>query len=298
MVTAFLRNLFGKRKSARDDVKTAPLSEEQVQTVAEMGVHLEPAQLLVGCGQSVGRQREHNEDTLFTLNVVQAGNKGNVTFGIFIMADGMGGHQHGEIASGVATRVMASELVRKIFTPLFGATSEPPAEPVQEIMQTGIREAQQAVMHYAPGGGTTLTAALVMGDQVTLAHVGDSRAYFIYPDGRMEVVTRDHSLVHRLQELGQLSEKEAATHPQRNVLYRAIGQGEPFEADVNTYRMPHPGYLMLCTDGLWGVVSEDEIYRIVTESADPTQACQNLVEAANLAGGPDNISIVLIYSPN
>jgi protein phosphatase len=162
----------------------------------------------------------------------------------------------------------------------------------------GVHEAQQAVIKLAPGGGTTLTAAFVMGDQVTIAHVGDSRAYFLYPDGRMQSITRDHSLVRRLQELGQITEKEAAVHPQRNVLYRAIGQGEPFDSDVNTHLLPRPGYLLICSDGLWGVVPDMDIFQIVTNAPNPSMACHSLVEAANAAGGPDNISVVIVQYPS
>jgi serine/threonine protein phosphatase PrpC len=295
---AWFKRLFGEKKKRVDDVKTAPLSEEQLKSVTKSGIKYEPTQLIVGCGQSVGKQREHNEDALYFMNSVLAENGGEIPFGIYIIADGMGGHQHGEIASGVAARVLANHLVRNLYLPNLNITPEKPGDPLLEIMKAGVQEVQQAVVKFAPGGGTTLTAALVVGEQVTLAHVGDSRAYFIYPDGRMDAITRDHSLVKRLQELGQITEREAMVHPQRNVLYRAIGQGEPFDADINTYQLPHPGYLLICTDGLWGVVPEDEILRTVTSASDPALACQKLVEAANNAGGPDNISVILVYSAN
>ena len=87
-------------------------------------------------------------------------------------------------------------------------------------------------------------------------------------------------------------------HPQRNVLYRALGQGEPFDPDVATFPMPHEAYLLLCSDGLWGVVSEREIFNLVTTSPDPQQACQALIDAANAAGGPDNISVILVQLPS
>ncbi len=102
----------------------------------------------------------------------------------------------------------------------------------------------------------------------------------------------------RLIELGQITEEEAYVHPQRNVLYRGVGQGEPFEPDVSTFPLPHPGYLMLCTDGLWGVLPEVEINRIIINASNPFIACHELVEAANEAGGPDNISVILAYYPN
>ena len=137
-------------------------------------------------------------------------------------------------------------------------------------------------------------AALVLGQQVTIAHVGDSRAYSIYPDGRIEPITRDHSLVKRLEELGHLSKDEAANFPHRNVLIRALGQGESLEADVFTVPFPQAGYLMICSDGLWGVISEKDIYRSIAEAPNLHRACQNMVEAANLAGGPDNITVILV----
>jgi serine/threonine protein phosphatase PrpC len=97
--------------------------------------------------------------------------------------------------------------------------------------------------------------------------------------------------------LGHLTEEEASIHPQRNVLYRALGQGEPFTPDVSTALVPAPGYLLLCSDGLWGQVAQKEIIRIVQKAPSPEAACQMLVDAANKAGGPDNISVILVRLP-
>jgi serine/threonine protein phosphatase PrpC len=293
----FWQRLFGKKPIS--DVKTAPLSEEQLKTVSkDVPVKLEPPQLIVGSGQSTGKQREHNEDSLFIMNSVISGMDEAIPVGVFVIADGMGGHEHGEVASRVALRTMAGYLIRKLYMPFFSLHPEPQSESLQEVMQSGVQEAQQAVLRQVHGGGTTLTAAFVLGEQVTVAHVGDSRAYFMYPDGRIQPVTRDHSLVKRLQELGQITEKEAAVHPQRNVLYRAIGQDEPFEPDISTFLFPRQGYLLLCSDGLWGVIPDVELFRIVNSSPSPAIACQRLVEAANEAGGPDNISVIVVQYPN
>jgi protein phosphatase len=161
-------------------------------------------------------------------------------------------------------------------------------------MRAAIDEAQRAVLKAAPGSGTTLTAVLVLGDQMTIGHVGDSRAYAIRPDGRSELITRDHSLVKRLEELGQITRSEAAAHPQRNVLYRALGQGEILEADIFTTQFPQPGDLLLCSDGLWGVVPEDDLAKIINNAPNLASACHNLVTAANESGGPDNISAILV----
>lgn len=291
----FLKKLFGdKSKPAVPvNVETAPLSEEQLRSVTRVAINYEPPQLLVGCAQSVGKQREHNEDALFAMTSVLSDNDAKTSFGIFLVADGMGGHQHGEVASEKAIRAVAEKLINQLFFVVLG-TKENQGQSIHEIMEAAVMEAQTIVSRQAPGGGTTLTAALVVGEQVTIAQVGDSRAYFIYPDGRIQVVTQDHSLVHRLVELGQITAEEAGAHPQRNVLYRAIGQTEPFKPDINTHMLPHPGYMLLCSDGLWGVVPETEIFRLIRSATNPTDACYQLVQAANAAGGPDNISVILV----
>jgi protein phosphatase len=146
----------------------------------------------------------------------------------------------------------------------------------------------------APGSGTTLTAALILGQQVTIGHVGDSRAYAVGQAGRIDQLTHDHSLVKRLEELGHLNKEEAANFPNRNVLIRALGQGENLDVDIFTVPFPHNGTLMLCSDGLWGVIAEQEITRALTDAPTLERACQNMVSAANMAGGPDNISVVLV----
>lgn len=292
----FLKNLFRKPVTTKKefDVLTAPLSDEQLQTVTIRKMSLHPAHYLVGSSQSVGLQRDHNEDTIFSMASVLADGTIEIPIGLFIIADGMGGYENGEIASRVATRSMAHHILSKVYMPHISPDSESPGESLQEIMESGVSNAQQAVVRHANGGGTTLTAVLAIGEQVTIAHVGDSRAYFIFPDGRIQVITHDHSLVHRLVELGQITEEEAAEHPNRNILYRALGQAEPFKPDINSFPIPHPGYVLLCSDGLWGCVSDDDIFQIVTNAKNPSIASKNLVDAANAAGGPDNISVIII----
>lgn len=267
---------------------------DEEKNISNEGLGSNPLQLIAGCSQSVGMQRDHNEDTLFIMSSVIADSDTELPFGVYIIADGMGGHQHGEVASGAATRALVECLSEKLFPPLLGLRSEEHLESLQEILEAGIEEAQKVVLRKAPGGGTTLTAALVIGTQVTIAHVGDSRAYFIFSDGHIESMTRDHSLVNHLVELGQISEEEAAVHPQRNVLYRAIGQLDPFKPDISTHPFPEGGYMLLCSDGLWGVITEEQIMESIRSSADVPAACHRLVQVANANGGPDNISVILV----
>ena len=296
----FFNWLFGNQQQkpvveTDEMVNTAPLSEQQLQSIIHNNhPRFELQQLVASCGQSVGKQRELNEDSLFVLTSTMAGNSGNLPFGLYIVADGMGGHQFGEVASNAAIRSVAGYILKKFHPYLFQINSEPLEESFQEIMQAAVREAQRSIQKEAPGSGTTLTAALVVGQQVTVAHVGDSRAYFIHQDGRVEPITRDHSLVKRLEELGHITPEEAANYPHRNVLYRALGQGEILDPDIFTLGFPQTGSLMICSDGLWGVVTEQDLVRSINEATTLYRACQNLVNAANTAGGPDNISVILV----
>ena len=289
--------LFGPKPTPTktlDTANTAPLTDQQLQSiVSNQNPRFDMQQLIAAGGQSVGKQRELNEDSLLAITSTMAGNSGNLPFGLYIIADGMGGHQFGEVASNAAIRTVAGYVLRKFHSYLFQIKTDTMDESFQEIMLAAVSEAQRAIQREAPGSGTTLTAALVLGQQITVAHVGDSRAYFVYPDGRIEAITRDHSLVKRLEELGHISPEEAENYPHRNVLYRALGQGEILEPDIFTVAFPQPATLMICSDGLWGVVSEQDLIRSINESPNLQRACQNLVTAANTAGGPDNISVVL-----
>lgn len=293
----FFRWLFRDREkpaTAVDMANTAPLTEEQLKTiVTEHNPQYEFQQLIAAVGQSVGKQRELNEDSVLAVTTTVVGNSGNLPFGLYIVADGMGGHQYGEVASNAAIRVVAGHVMKKFHPYLFNLKTENIDDSFQEIMMAGANEAQRVIQREAPGSGTTLTAALILGEQITMAHVGDSRAYFIYPDGRIEAITRDHSLVQRLQELGHITPEEAENYPHRNVLYKALGQGDILEPEIFSITFAKTATLMICSDGLWGVVNERDVIRAINTAPNLQRACQNLVSAANAAGGPDNISVIL-----
>jgi len=291
----FIKKLFQKEEVAKDESETIPLSPEQVEDIVDNHkIKYDLPQLLAASGQSVGKQRDLNEDSLMTITTTLAGNAGNTPFGLYIVADGMGGHQYGEVASNTAMRTFGGHIMEKFHPYLFSLPTMPLDESLQDLMLAGVTQAQEEIQRNAPGSGTTLTAALVLGNQVSIAHVGDSRAYAVYPDGRFDLITRDHSLVGRLEELGQITAEEAENHPQKNVLYRALGQGEMLEPDIFNVPFPLKGILMICSDGLWGVLGEKEMHQAISDADTLERACQNLVNAANAAGGPDNISVILI----
>ncbi len=276
-----------------DAARTAPLDPATLEGTL---VHASRAHITVGTAQSTGIERTHNEDALFVMVGNSAGEEPVPDFGFFVVADGMGGHQSGEIASSLSIRSVARHLTENSVLKIFDSATNQDGIPLHDMLREALEDANQAVVDRVPGGGTTLTAAVLLGEQMTIGHVGDSRAYLL--NGKeAKILTRDHSLVERLKELGQLTPEEAAVHPQRNVLYRAIGQGANLEVDVATYPIPRDGYLLLCSDGLWGVIDDEQITKIIYRTSHPQKACDELVKAANAAGGPDNITAILVYFP-
>jgi PPM family protein phosphatase len=250
--------------------------------------------LTIGYASDVGRVRHHNEDVLLTLETSQVGDQAIDTLGWFALADGMGGHQSGERASALAVRVVTHSLLTEILPSyLFNETRDASQPSLSEVLVNAVQAANRAVHAQVPDGGTTLTCALVLGSRLYLAHVGDSRAY-LFDGDKLRQITRDHSLVDRLVELGQISSDEALNHPQRNVLYRAVGQGEALEVDTYIESLPRYYRLLLCCDGLWGMVSDDQLTQVIRSASTPQEACDRLVELANGAGGKDNITVAVV----
>jgi protein phosphatase len=198
------------------------------------------------------------------------------------------------VASSLAARVVASQLMRDVYTPyLLQATPTSEQVPLTTALETAVEAANQAVHTQVPGSGTTLTCALIIDARAYLAHVGDSRAYLYY-NQHLKQVTKDHSYVDKLVELGQITLEAAAVHPQRNVLYRAVGQGEQLEIDLHLIDLPVGARLLLCCDGLWGMLPDPIIQAILASAQTPQDACTELIAAANEAGGRDNITAIII----
>jgi serine/threonine protein phosphatase PrpC len=220
-----------------------------------------------------GRKRRRNEDAL----VVQPP--------LFAVADGMGGAQAGELASRLATAA---------FHDFHDADHLDGAERVTAIIQEANRRIYERARGDAEtsGMGTTVTAALVEPDRVTIGHVGDSRAYRIRGD-RLEQLTEDHSLVADLMRSGRLTPEEADTHPQRSVITRALGTDPEVDVDTLTVDAEPGDVFLLCSDGLTTMVDDDAILRMVRESASLEAAAKSLVKAANRRGGEDNVTVVL-----
>lgn len=251
-----------------------------------------------GQSSDKGGIRSNNQDAALSFYFAADSSQEQPDFGIFIIADGMGGHKEGEKASALAANVVMTDIFRNIYLPiLVGQEMNAERPTIAEALDQAVKKANAKIRQEVADGGTTLTAVVILGKQAHIAHVGDSRAYLIPDDGETELITRDHSVVQRLIELEQLSEEEAEQHEQKHVLYRAIGQNEEIDVDIHTRRLNPGAHLLICTDGLWGLVGTEEIQQIVTSTPDPQQACDKLVELANTNGGNDNISAILLKTP-
>ena len=216
------------------------------------------------------------------------------TFGLFALADGMGGHQAGEVASSIAARTAAHHIVHQLYLPALVQQEHSTDQPaLNEVLVNAVQAANRAVASRVPGGGTTLTCALLLGPRAYIAHVGDSRAY-LRSDATIDRLTNDHSLVNQLVEIGQLTAEQAAVHPRRNILCRAVGQGGALRVDVVSRRLFPGDRILLCSDGLWGLLPDDQIWQIVDGASTLPEACDALVAQANASGGTDNISAILL----
>jgi serine/threonine protein phosphatase PrpC len=226
----------------------------------------------VGVRSDIGRLRQRNEDAYL------------VKDSLFVVADGMGGHRGGDVASTLALETIES-----------GA----PAEVTLENLVQDIKRANQAVMDRGEadrelrGMGTTITAVIAEDAKAHVAHVGDSRAYLLR-DGSLQQLTEDHTLVQRMVREGRLSEDEAAHHPQRSVLTRALGVDDDIPVDELSLDVHTGDRLLLCTDGLTSMVDRDRIKKILARERDPQVACDKLIDAANRAGGDDNITVIVL----
>jgi len=234
----------------------------------------------------IGCQRENNEDQYVYWEPVadeEFARKGRLA----IVADGMGGHEGGQEASRIAV-----ETIQEVFA------GTPGSDP-QSLLLTGLLTAHERILHYADahpelhGMGTTATAIALVDHQLFYAHVGDSRLYLVR-GANISRMTHDHSYVGRLVENGVISSAEAESHPQRHILTAALGAGQVSpETPPQPIALQKGDVLLLCTDGLWSLLSEDEIQTIVAGS-EPHEACQALIKMTKDRGGPDNITLQLI----
>ncbi len=246
-----------------------------------------------------GKKHTRNEDAVVTFTFDKEQDGRAVPIGFYLVADGMGGHDAGDLASRTVNQIVTDWIIEtKVLPDLRKTTRKLTTEDVPgELLAQTIQQANDTLLHHAQTKGSdlgsTVTAALIIGNVATIANVGDSRTYLLR-EGRLEQITQDHSLVARLVDAGVIEPEEVRTHPQRNQIYRCLGHNAKIEVDTFTRQLRAGDVLVLCSDGLWEMVLDDEIQRIIEKARSPQKACDELIEAANRAGGEDNIGVVVV----
>ncbi|MBN1890278.1 MAG: Stp1/IreP family PP2C-type Ser/Thr phosphatase [Thermoflexales bacterium] len=251
--------------------------------------------LRVGRISDVGQVRSLNEDSVLTLELSRIRRSISEPLGLYVVADGMGGHTAGDVASALTVDTLARKAISELWMEHVHESGAWPD--IGGWLKLAVQEANQAVFGRRRAStsdmGTTVVVALLHSNVATIAHAGDSRAYVINAEGIRQVTT-DHSLVQRLVQLGQLAPADARTHPQRNVIYKNLGDKARVEPDVTQFELAVDDRLLLCSDGLNGMLSDQQIQELVMSAASSQEACRKLVEAANAAGGEDNISAIVV----
>jgi serine/threonine protein phosphatase PrpC len=253
--------------------------------------------LAVGFHSVKGPDREVNQDSLLALTMapVHEG-RSAPALGLFAVADGIGGHQAGEVASRIAVRVLAQELVSGVLMAELSGDGCL-AETLTAIVGEAVAEANAQIYTVAQGSGSdmgsTLAAALVRDDLAVVANVGDSRVYH-WRAGTLRQVTADHSVVERLVAAGEVAPEEAASHPQRGVLYRSLGDRSAVEVDVFSLPLAPDDRLLLCCDGVWESVGDEELEEVMLLECDPQRICDQVVRRASEFGATDNVSVIAV----
>jgi len=235
--------------------------------------------LEIGFKTDLGRIRDVNEDNLLV----------DAELGLFIVADGLGGHEAGELASSIAVVEIANRIRSQIGqgNDARGVVEEAILNAHEEIVKSGSDHSDTLEM------GTTVVLALVRGDRVLISHVGDSRAYMI-ANSVMRQLTHDHTFVEDWLRTGRITVEEARNHRSRHGIYSALGIDDEIETETTEWPWDSGSSLLLCSDGLTDMVADDRIEAIINGSEDPQQACNRLVEEANEMGGADNITVIVV----
>ena len=243
----------------------------------------------IGMLTDVGKVRTIDEDSILAADLSFGVNSKSSKFLLLAVADGMGGHAKGEEASKIALNAIARTAIPELLNDT----------PFTELLEKGIQNANQDILDYtakypeSSGMGTTSVCAVVKGNEVHLANVGDSRAYVI-SDDEIRPVTKDHSYVQALVDEGKITQAEAREHPKKNIITKAVGISPSVEADKSILTLGSDESLLLCCDGVIAHLTDEDIHKIINDSPDPQSACQKIVDTANERGGSDNISLIIL----
>ena len=248
----------------------------------------------------IKRKQKPNEDSLLAVMGERTHNSLPQQFGLFVVADGMGGHANGQDASRLAIQTMVDRIL-----PRLSSSEDLDDQALEKLLVQGVQQANMAVyernLEHHADMGTTMTSAIVVGGMAYVANVGDSRTYMYREPEGLHKITHDHSVVASLVEAGIIRNEDIYTHPKRNQIYRSLGEKPDLEVDSFVEHLQPGDKLLLCSDGLWEMVHDrdaqrdKDIQRIMSISnADPKQTVNALINAANEGGGEDNISVIVV----
>jgi len=272
----------------------AEVFAQAFETALRQTTAVQPVDHRLGRRTNVGVARSLNEDSLLTIQFDKYLESVPVPLGVYVVADGMGGHSAGEVASGTIVNTIGQMAFSDLMGSGEGSTPKEHCSWIVKAMQAANKAVYDMGKKMGSDMGSTIVMAIADGNTVCIGHVGDSRAYLVNDQGITRLTT-DHSLVERLIDTGQITREEARRHPQRNVIYRTMGDKPKLDVDTFSRELKPGDRLLLCSDGLNGMVEDETIRKIVMERAgSPQEACDLLVEAANAAGGDDNITVVVL----
>jgi len=252
-----------------------------------VGSHLDPG---------IRRKHEPNEDTLFvTHGLMPSASSSPEPFALLMVADGMGGHAHGQVASRLAVETLSEYVVGSL------RSQQIIPDTFLPLLIEGVQAANRAVyrrnQEQRDNMGTTMTAALIVDTTAYVAHVGDSRCYLYHEPAGLTPITHDHSIVAALAEVGVIRPDDIYTHAMRNVIYRSLGEKATIEVDGYMVPLVAGDILLLCSDGLWEMVRDPQLAAILTAPAPgPSRTAHALIEAALAAGGEDNVSVIVVQA--
>ena len=252
---------------------------------------------VVGYSSDVGLQRELDEDALLALTLAPMfESESRPSLGLYAVADGMGGHEGGEVASRLAVQTLSEIMATRLLLPELAGEPVLPETPAEmfrdavEAINTRLFDLQQRT---GSDMGTTLTAALIRDDLAVITNVGDSRTY-LWRDGQLSQITLDHSLVAQLVAAEMIEPHEIYSHPEKSAIYRSLGHMPEVEVDIFSQPLLPGDRLVLCCDGVWEMLRDEGIEEVLLSEVDPQRASDEIVRRSNLAGGEDNISVVIV----
>jgi serine/threonine protein phosphatase PrpC len=266
--------------------------EQQIKLVKSTGPRRLNLDFQIGRRTHPGKVRAKNEDSLLSIELSRMTQGIIQPISLVAVADGMGGHASGEQASNLVIDAIA-QIGAFEFQALLNPSIEEPGDWIKRAIQAANKSVYEARYNEGNDMGSTVVLGLIIGSQAYLGHSGDSRIYLVNQESIKQLST-DHSLVQHLISIGKITQGEARVHPQRNIIYRSLGEKPEVEADYFTQQLFPADRLLFCSDGLTSMLNDQKIQQIILEASSPQAACDSLVEEANAAGGEDNVSALVI----